>query len=97
MAFSRYERAPVLQFGASFGTSRSHSAIRKAIKDGNLPFREFVLHEGERLDHYAGRFYGDSTFWWIIAAASDIGWGLQVPPGTLIRVPDLEKVAALVG
>lgn len=97
MTFSRYERTPVLDFGVSFGTSRSHSVIRTAIKNGNLAYKEFILHEGERLDHIAGRHYGDATFWWIIAAASEIGWGLQVPPGTIIRVPDLEKVALLVG
>ncbi len=97
MTFSRYERTPVLDFGASFGTSRSHSVIRQAIKDGRLPFKEFILHEAERLDHYAGRHYGDSSLWWVIASASDIGWALQVPAGTIIRVPDIGKVSALVG
>jgi len=39
----------------------------------------------------AGIEYGNSTYWWIIAAASHIGWSLQVPEGTLIRIPDLRK------
>ena len=43
--------------------------------------------EGERLDYLAGIYYGDSSFWWVLAAASGIGYALQVPPGTVIRVP----------
>jgi hypothetical protein len=42
-------------------------------------------------------YYGNGRYAWIIAAASDIGWMLQVPPGTYIRVPDFEQVARLVG
>lgn len=97
MSFSRYERTPVIDFGSSFGTSFSHSAIRAAIKDGRLKYKEFVIKGRERLDHIAGKNYGNSSYWWIIAAASDIGWGLQVPPGTIIRVPDLTQISALVG
>jgi len=97
MTFSRYERAPIRDFGASFGTGFSHSVIRTAIKDGRLGFKEIILRGHERLDHLAGKYYNDSRFWWIIAAASDIGWALQVPPGTIIRIPDINKVALLVG
>jgi nucleoid-associated protein YgaU len=50
----------------------------------------------ERLDTIAGVAYGDGRYWWVLAAASNIGWGLQVPPGTIIRIPDLSQVAALV-
>jgi hypothetical protein len=97
MTFSRYERTPVREFGASFGTSKTHTVIRAAIKDGRLDYKELVLHGHERLDHLAGKYYNDSRFWWIIAAASDIGWALQVPPGTVIKIPDLSRVAELVG
>lgn len=97
MGFSRYERTSVVDFGASFGTGFSHSVIRTAIKEGRLKYDEIVLHGAERLDHIAGKHYGDSSKFWIIAAASDIGWALQVPPGTVIRIPDLGQVALLVG
>jgi len=96
MTFSRYERTNVLGFGTQFGTSRSHSIIRDAIKNNQLRFKQIYLHEAERLDHIAGRSYGNARYWWIIAAASDIGWGLQVPPGTIIRIPDLNEVAKIV-
>ena len=50
----------------------------------------------KRLDQLSGESYGDAGYWWVIAAASGIGWGMQVPPGTLIKIPDsLEKVIGL--
>jgi hypothetical protein len=97
VAFSRYRRSPILDFGRQYGTSRAHEVIRAAIADGTLPYREFTLKEAQRLDHISGKEYGNGRYGWLIAAASDIGWMLQVPPGTHIRVPDLEVASRLVG
>lgn len=96
MAFSRYARAPILAMGAQYGTSRAIAAIRAAIKSGQIGSREVVLRGADRLDTLAGALYGSGEYWWILAAASDVGWGLQVPAGTIIRVPALGDVAALV-
>jgi len=49
------------------------------------------------LDHLAATYYKDSRYWWVLAAASEIGWGLQLPPGTVIVVPDLNAVSVLIG
>lgn len=95
MPIQRYTNTIAL--GTKFGTSRSHVTIRQAIADGTLDHRPMVLKGFERLDTLAGKFYGDSSLWWIIAAASGIGWGLQVPPGTIINVPDVVQVQALLG
>jgi len=71
--------------------------IRAAMKDGSLSLRPIVIKEGERLDVIAGRTYGDGRLWWVIAAASDIGWPLQVPPGTRLNIPtDLSQIAGLI-
>lgn len=96
MTFSRYSRSPVLDLGGQFGTSNAIVVIRQAIKDGTIKTREIVVRGAERLDTLAGSIYGDSRYWWILASASDIGWGLQVPPGTIIRIPDLGDIAQLV-
>jgi hypothetical protein len=50
------------------------------------------------LDIIAGEYYGDGSLWWVIAGASGIGWGLQVPAGIYLRIPtDIGAVVALVG
>lgn len=96
MAFSRYSRTPRLNFGNQFGTSAATARIRAAIKAGSLPVDEILLRGVERLDTLAGVIYGDASYWWVLAAASEIGWGLQVPAGTIIKIPQLEAVSALV-
>jgi len=97
MSFSRYSRTPVLGFGSSYGTGTAREAIQSAIASGQIATtNSFVVRGRERLDTIAGVVYGDGSYWWILAAASNIGWGLQVPPGTLIIVPDLAQVAAIV-
>lgn len=96
MAFSRYSRAPILSLGTQFGTSRATTVIRNAIKNNQLSYKEIVLRGAERLDTISGSVYGDGRYWWILAAASDIGWGMQVPPGTIIKIPDLAAVSQLV-
>ncbi len=96
MAFSRYRRTPILDLGRQFGTGTAHEVIRQAIKEGTLSFETVTLKEAQRLDHLAGQFYGNGRYWWIIAAASDIGWGLQVPAGTHIRIPNIEDIARMI-
>jgi hypothetical protein len=97
MAFSRYQRTDVLGYNLQYGSSNTHAVIRSAVKNNRVPFKTIVLHEAERLDHIAFRHYRNGRYWWVIAAASDIGWGLQVPPGTIINIPDIVEIAKLVG
>jgi hypothetical protein len=96
-AINRYARSPVLNLGTQFGTSRAIAIIRNAVKSGELKVREQELRGRERLDTIAGSVYGDGRLWWILAATSDVGWGLQVPVGTIIKVPDLGDISRLVG
>jgi|SRR5579863_4936560 len=97
MPFTRYARTPILNYGGLYGTGRAREAIQSAIKKGTLQTRQLVLRGRERLDTMAGVIYGDARYWWILAAASNIGWGLQVPPGTVLNIPALKDVAAIVG
>lgn len=96
MPFSRYTRSPKLDLGAQYGTSRAAETIRSAVKDGRIHVKQIVVRGAERLDTIAGSVYGDGRYWWVLAAASDIGWGLQIPAGTIINVPELAAVAQLV-
>ena len=95
---NRYRRAPKIKIGTAYGTYTASRVIYRAYQQGALDSEERVLKESQRLDHLAGEYYGDGTLWWIIAAASKIGWGLQVPAGTRIVIPtDLGQISALVG
>ncbi len=58
-----------------------------AAERGALKCTVRKLKGGERLDTIAADQYGDSQYWWVIASATGIGWCLQVPPGTTIRIP----------
>ena len=63
------------------------SAIYHASISGNIETQKIILNSTQRLDSLAGQYYGDSQYWWVIAASSGIGWGLQVPAGTVVRIP----------
>jgi hypothetical protein len=49
---------------------------------------------GDRLDLLAFDFYGDTSFWWVIASANSLpGDSLYVEPGMQLRIPiDLSSV-----
>lgn len=96
MTISRYVSAPRLSLGTQLGTSNAVKIIRAAISDGRLAVVETTLKGSERLDTLAGAYYGDGRLWWLLAAASNIGWGMQVPAGTVIRVPDVGDALKLV-
>ena len=92
----RYDNTPKLAINTRYGTSESVHRIRLAISSNSVPYRESILTESQRLDVLAGIEYGNSSYWWIIAAASNIGWGLQVPPGKSIKIPDLKKILEVI-
>ena len=96
MAFSRYSGVPKILNRTQYGTSRLTSKIFLGCESGRIKFRAHTLQGGERLDTLAGQIYGDSSYWWVLAAASRIGWCLQVPAGTLIRIPtDLGQIGKI--
>ena len=50
--------------------------------------------EGERLETLAATHYGDTSLWWIIAAANNLGKGtMKLTPGERIRIPrDIQSI-----
>ncbi len=97
MAISRYDRDPLIFGGRSFGSAQSVVIIRDAVRRGQISLKEKVMSESERLDVIAGQQYQDASLWWVIAAASNIGWGLQVPAGTKISIPtDISEVLEII-
>ena len=87
MSLSRYALVGKVKKGRGLATSSNMSRIYFACEGGQLSHEIYVLEEGQRLDQLAGIAYQSSSYWWVIAAASGIGWSLQVPPGTVLRIP----------
>jgi len=84
--------------GGKLETAKTVNAIRRAKEFGLIPTRDVILTESQRLDHLAHEYLGNSRLWWILAALSDIGWGLQLPAGTVVKVPtDITAVRAIIG
>lgn len=97
MAVSRYQKDTIIGAPQRLSTAEAVNRIRRAQAAGFISTRELILVEGQRLDQLAGQLYGDGRLWWILAATSNIGWGLQVPPGTRILIPqDIGRVLELV-
>lgn len=97
MSFSRYRSDQTIRAGSILSTAKAVPRIRRAIRLGEISVRLTTLKESTRLDHVAGEVYGTGTLWWIIAAASNIGWGMQVPAGTQIVIPtDLGEIMSMV-
>ena len=93
MSFNRYDNDPRINLGSQLGTNQSLYSLRTAIRSGKVPvIRTFIATGDDRLDALAGAIYGDARYWWVLAAASDVGWGLQIPPGTIVRVVDINDV-----
>ena len=84
--------------GGKLATSQTTVRIRRARELGLIPTETFILSETQRLDHLAHKYLGNSQLWWVLAALSDIGWGLQLAPGTIIRIPtNMTAIKRIVG
>ncbi len=84
--------------GGKLQTAKAVTRIRRARDFGLLSTREVILKQSQRLDHLAHEYLGNSRLWWVLAALSDIGWGMQLPAGTIIIVPnEIGPIQAIVG
>ena len=94
----RYSRDKYLRGGTLRATSTAMRLIRQRIINGRLPFHIVVTKEDDRLDHLAAKHLGDPKLWWVLAATSGIGWGLQVPAGITIKIPNsISEIKGMVG
>jgi len=96
MGVGRYTFSGLFNNGEGKANPRVSSKIYIGVTSGQISFTAKKLNRFERLDSLAAEAYGDPSYWWIIAAASGIGWGLQLPPGTIVRIPsNLSQVLTL--
>ena len=97
MARSRYTFVSRINNGQCVANWLGGVAIFNAVLSGELESDTIVLTQGQRLDHLSGQYYGSGRYWWVIAAASGIGWALQCPPGTVVKIPKNLDVALSIG
>lgn len=97
MALSRYSGDAVIAKGTRLATARAFRVIRAGVKSGRIKSTAMTTRGLARLDQLAGQHYSNGAYWWVIAAASDVGWGLQVPGGTRLRIPDIGQVLNTLG
>tara|TARA_Y100000310_G_scaffold103609_1_gene101988 strand:+ start:6529 stop:6819 length:291 start_codon:yes stop_codon:yes gene_type:complete len=86
MAVSRYSSVPLLDL-KYFGTPDGFLDIKNAINNGAIKTYSYITKPRDRLDTLAHNFFGDGRYWWIIAIANDIGWGLQITNGRTLIIP----------
>ena len=93
----RYRNSSLIKGGKLLSTNQTIKVVRRLVSNGTVLTTRYISKENDRLDVIAGRIYGDASYWWIIAAASGIGWWLQVAPGTVLYIPtpieQIEKLA----
>lgn len=93
----RYSRDKRIR-GARRQSAQTVAKLRRARDLGLIKLDKIILKENQRLDHIAFQYLGSGRLWWVIAALSDIGWGLQLPAGTIIYVPqDVGVIKQMVG
>lgn len=82
---NRYEKIEIQKTNEG---RRFKKTIQYPIIDKKEDDIYIVGIQGDRLDNFAYRYYGDSRLWWIIARANNLGkGGLSVPIGVQIRIP----------
>jgi hypothetical protein len=93
---TKYSSDPVLGLRPRYATANLCSNIFNDCRTGRLESTTIFYKEGDRLDYFSQKYYGNGMDWWVIAAASGLGWWLQINPGTEITIPlDIKQVKSL--
>ncbi len=98
MARSRYSNTRIID-GKSYGTFRLpvlSAGYRSFDVLEGVRTLEYVFKVGDRLDHLAGKYFGDEGYWWVIALCNGISYPFAsggLSPGTRLRIPfDVQDV-----
>ena len=96
MSFSRYsfsERKIDINGEEYISVSKASYRIFKAVEFGLLSCDVKLLEEGERIDTIAGSYYGDSTYWWVIALYNKKPTEADFKIGEIVYIPlPLEEI-----
>jgi len=82
----RYQFTPVYKRydGKNVYRTTYYPIIPESINDTYI-----IASEADYLDSLAKKYYGDESYWWVIAQANNLGKGkLSIPQGKQLRIPD---------
>ena len=90
MAINRYSKTLTVDNDKQLGiwSGNDNVSFIDEVESGLIPSRQHIFKNGERLDIISAQYYGDSSYYWIIAHTNRIGFVLQIRPGTVLLIPD---------
>ena len=83
----RYSNDRAIRGGLQKATASGARRLRNAFLAGRISTISVVLGQEQRLDILAYKYLGNPSLWWTIATLSNIGWAMQLPPGTRLVIP----------
>lgn len=89
---SRYRKqgVAVLVTQAS-GVKRMAVYAQRYARQREVNYRYRTAIFGDRFDNLAYQYYGDSTLWWVLAAANpEVFYPDEIPAGVVLRIPDAD-------
>lgn len=73
IAATLYSKFPTISYNNSIATNITvRLKFRQLVEDNLMVFYPYTVSEGERADTIAARYYGDSSYSWLIYLANDI-------------------------
>ena len=85
---SRYASCIILQDG----TEESLGSRKRIDSSPRSDDRFHTVVDSDRIDNIAYRYLADSKLWWIIADYNDIFFPLELPVGSVLRIPSIEHI-----
>ena len=90
---SRYKNGKILRDNKT-NQLRYGTTIYKKVPESNNDIY-VITQTGDRLDHLAQQFYGNSNLWWFIAHVNNINT-INLKAGVRLRISfDLEKASSI--
>jgi len=92
MGRSRYSDTPVIdgKYYSSFSLPTNPAGLKTVDLLSGVKTQEYVYKVGDRLDHLAAKFFGDESYWWVIAMVNNITYPFAsggLIPGTVLLIP----------
>ncbi len=88
---SRYNWSVYYQDSANgdFWGTRQPVKLKESSSD---LFHVVTDKDTHRIDLISWKYYHDVRLWWIIAEVNNIANPLEIPAGTILRIPDYKRI-----